>query len=117
MSDDDLYGDAELEQDPEKYMVNVPERNRGRRKILTQEQMDRSILPHLEERDGCLIWTGFVHKRGYGFALHLKVHIAYWEFYNGPVPDGLELAHSCNVKLCVRHVRPKTHAENIAEYT
>lgn len=87
------------------------------RKVLTQEQMDKYILPYLVEDDGCLIWTRGVHKQGYGIALHLKVHIAYWEFYNGPVPEGMELAHSCNRKICVRHVRPKTHLDNLQEYT
>lgn len=85
--------------------------------ILTEEQYRRSLLPHLEELDGCLIWTGFVHPRGYGVVLQQRAHKAYWEYHNGLVPEGLELAHSCNNKLCVRHVRPKTHLDNLQEYS
>lgn len=65
----------------------------------------------------CLLWTGTVSKRGYGTYLHQRVHKVFWEYLNGEVPEGLELAHACNRKLCLVHVRPKTHAENMEEFS
>jgi hypothetical protein len=43
-------------------------------------------------------------------------HVAH-QLCVGAIPDGLELAHRCQNRSCVRpgHVRPLTHAENMAE--
>lgn len=63
----------------------------------------------------CLIWTGQTN-RGYGSFHHRRAHIVYWQHTNKQfVPKGKELAHECKTKLCVRHVRPLTHEENLRE--
>jgi hypothetical protein len=65
----------------------------------------------------CLIWQGPTNK-GYGFFQHRRAHIVYWQHKNKQfVPKGKELAHECNTKLCVLHVRPLTHQENLREYS
>jgi hypothetical protein len=64
----------------------------------------------------CLVWTGKT-KNGYGEYLRRRTHKLFWEYHNGPVPAGFELAHECNNKRCVRHVRPLTHQENRAEFS
>lgn len=83
------------------------------------EKQYARLLSHLVEQDGCLVWTGFIDTRGYGRYLHKRVHRLYWEYHNGPIPEGTELAHEppCTNKLCVRHVCPKTHVENMQEYS
>lgn len=70
---------------------------------------------------GCWIWNGGVMTSGYG---RIKV-FGEWEgahrlshaLYNGPVPEGAHVLHSCDVKLCVNpdHLRIGTHQENMAE--
>lgn len=42
-------------------------------------------------------------------------HILAYEALVGPVPNGLELDHQCNVRSCVnpKHLEPKTHRENV----
>lgn len=42
------------------------------------------------------------------------VHRYAWEFYNGPVPEGLELDHLCRNRACwcPEHLEPVTHREN-----
>lgn len=83
---------------------------------LTNEQYE-NLLKSTKWVGRCLIWTGFVDTRGYGRYLHKRVHRLYYEYHYGVIPEGTELAHSCNVKLCLVHVRPKTHKENMTEYS
>jgi hypothetical protein len=80
----------------------------------------RLFMANVQEVDGpldtpCFIWTGPTNK-GYGFFQHRRAHKVFWEHRNKMfVPEGKELAHECKTKLCVRHVRPLTHQENLQE--
>jgi hypothetical protein len=80
----------------------------------------RIFMSRLKEVQGpldtpCLIWTSTTN-RGYGTFNHRRAHIVYWQHVNKQfVPAGKELAHECKTKLCVRHVRPLTHKENLVE--
>lgn len=70
---------------------------------------------------GCWIYTGHLNDRGYGRVnpgrrggsdlAHVVVYVA----WVGPIPQGLELDHLCQVHRCVRpdHMEPVTHAENM----
>lgn len=57
--------------------------------------------------DACWPWTGAVHPSGYGSIyvrgsktrLH-KVHRFSFELANGPIPDGMEVDHTCHTKDC-----------------
>lgn len=77
----------------------------------------RSLL--IERPDtGCRIWPGQIDRYGYGLASiggrKRVVHRALWEALRGPVPDGLELDHTCEIKACsnLDHLEPVTRAEN-----
>jgi hypothetical protein len=77
--------------------------------------------------DACWIWpgatSGKVHKYGHirvgsrqdGTRRNRGTHIVMWESAHGPVPDGLEIDHLCQVKLCCnpRHLEAVTHLENL----
>lgn len=71
------------------------------------------------DENGCWIWLMCLHKDGYA-TIHRKGkttlgHIfTYVEKY-GPVPEGLELDHTCEVRRCINpdHVEPVTHHENL----
>jgi len=75
--------------------------------------------------DDCWLWTGAIigsERGGYGYikvggsaASPTIVHRLMYERDVGPIPEGLELDHLCEVKRCVRpsHLEPVTHAENM----
>lgn len=98
-------------------MINLSHNAEGGELIVTvlNDRQYQLLQTKLKEDNGCLVFTGTPRKDGYGQFCHIIVHVAYWTYNNGPVPSGLELAHSCSNRLCVRHVRPLTHKENVRE--
>lgn len=91
-------------------------------------QFPARFLSHIEKvSSGCWIWTGAKSgvpgypQYAYGrYAvttrpLYFKIaHRFSYEFANGPIPQGLEIDHKCQVKLCVNpdHLEVVTHQEN-----
>lgn len=57
------------------------------------------------DKNGCWIWTGAIHKTGYGQVKwkgkSTVAHRVVYELVKGLIPAGLVLDHTCNVKLCV----------------
>ena len=72
---------------------------------------------------GCWLWEGHKYSNGYGaikaFGKMKLVHRMAYELYNGPIPNGAEILHSCDVKNCINpdHLRSGSHAENMQEAT
>ena len=76
----------------------------------------------LDSLRGCWLWEGSkCNRKGYGkfwFRGGVKAaHRVSYELYNGAIPDGLHILHSCDVTSCVNpaHLRPGTNAENHRE--
>lgn len=100
------------------------------RAILTERARDKDYQRFCSMLDfegaGCVLWTGAKNENGYGVFYHrrlgknLLAHVYAYEQTCGPVPRGMELGHSCNVRHCVKpldHVRPVTHADNVRHIT
>jgi len=77
---------------------------------------------------GCWIWMGKIQARvdgseGYGIVAEpltqreLYVHRAMYETFVGPVPDGLDVCHRCDVRSCGNpdHLFPGTRKVNILD--
>lgn len=70
---------------------------------------------------GCWIWTGHTYSNGYGvlkvFGKDVSAHRYSYQLHKGPIPDGMEILHSCDVRGCINpdHLRVGTHQENMAE--
>jgi len=74
------------------------------------------ILP-----DGCVVWTGSL-RGGYGrvgsggrYGSKIATHRAMWEYYIGPIPEGLEPDHTCKNHACwaINHLELVTHQVNV----
>ena len=63
----------------------------------------------------CWVWDWCIGDHGYGvIAAGRYGHRASWEFFNGPIPDGLALDHLCRNRACINpwHLEPVTTGEN-----
>jgi hypothetical protein len=74
----------------------------------------------------CWLWTAAKNREGYGkFGINrtwISAHQIAYELLVGPIPEGLELDHLCQVPACVKviadqfgpaHLEPVTHRENV----
>jgi hypothetical protein len=80
----------------------------------------------IAKTDSCWLWVGGSNN-GYGMISpgkdgvnNVLAHRISWMLHNGPIPDGMDILHNCpsgDNSLCVNpaHLRPGTHAENMAD--
>lgn len=80
--------------------------------LVNAEEVIRGILEKVRKlENGCWLWTGRIHPRGYGrasvrFDLRsplewVMVHKFLFEFLITPVPEGKRLMRQCGTKSCV----------------
>lgn len=70
---------------------------------------------------GCLLWGGSLDTGGYGVVMvegrPVKAHRVAWTVANGPIPDGLRVLHTCDVRNCIEpsHLWLGTQGDNIRD--
>ena len=74
------------------------------------------------QRSGdCWLWLGYKQPDGYGQVnvdgKTLNSHKHVYELFNGKVPSGMEILHSCDVRHCVNpaHMSIGTHTDNMRD--
>lgn len=80
----------------------------------------RKRLASFAGQDGCWLWNGAT-KNGYGyttlFGVTMNAHRAAYLIAVGPIPNGLDVCHRCDVRLCIRpdHLFTGTRKENMED--
>ena len=70
---------------------------------------------------GCWLWHGNFNNQGYGYiGVDYKkklVHRLSWELHFGPIPEGMQMCHRCDVPLCVNpgHLFIGTATDNVRD--
>jgi HNH endonuclease len=80
-----------------------------------------TVLANFEQHGECALWLGYVNEDGYGVTTiggrPALVHRLIYEAQIGPIPDGLFVCHTCDVRRCGKreHLFVGTHSDNMAD--
>lgn len=98
-----------------------------RRNGIRATPANKRLAARLVHKNGCLEWTGATNGNGYGIMRMGStrdltrrieyVHRVAWTLERGPIPDELQICHSCDNRLCcdVAHMFLGTHIDNAAD--
>lgn len=82
------------------------------------------FLAKISKTDACWLWTATKDQKGYGrfgmvinkkYISGYQAHRASWILFEGSIPDGMSVLHSCDKTSCVNpeHLYLGTHRDNM----
>ena len=98
---------------------------RGQTVYPLRERIEMQSIP--EPNSGCWLWTGAIKSdrqpygsmtigsRTDGTRSVVRAHRIAFEAFHGPIPDGMEVCHSCDMPICVNpdHLFAGTRQDNV----
>jgi hypothetical protein len=88
--------------------------------IIPRGDVRARLLAKLDRSGPCWLWTGSTDGGGRYGAIGVegrlrRAHRVAYELFVGPIPDGMDIDHTCRVTLCCNpeHLEPVTHRENV----
>lgn len=111
---------------PVGHQSTTPRHARGRRKEMSgnkcrDDTVEKRLLRKTNKSPSCWIWTGGTFSDGYGNIGTSKgarrAHRVSYELYVGPIPDGMQVLHSCDTPRCINpaHLSLGTAADNMRD--
>lgn len=86
----------------------------------TKPAIDRIFAKVAVDEHGCWLWRGATIPSGYALVKlpsgeQPPVHRFVYEYFRGPIPEGLQIDHLCRVRHCCNpwHLEPVSARENV----
>ena len=82
-----------------------------------EERFWRSVF----KTENCWFWIAGLNPDGYGLiktrSRQTRAHTVSWELHNGPVPEGKQVLHICDIRQCVnpQHLFLGTQKDNMRD--
>lgn len=89
--------------------------------VYVRPTVEQRFFDKVNKTEGCWLWVAPPGESGYGYlAINRRPVLAHrfsYELHNGPIPEGLQVNHTCDVRTCVNpeHLYSGTQQENMRD--